>query len=177
MDEQQTPSAGTPIYQESQEKNAKWLWLLIVLIIVSALGFAYWKQLGPFAQFRLGAKQEASPTPSASPFTFSSPSPESSPEASLDKSGADVRVLNGTTTTGLAASVKDFLEGKGYKVSSIGNAVSKDFTKTVIKFKAGFENFEESLVSDLSNKYSVTVDSETLEATDAADIEVVVGTK
>lgn len=175
MEEQQTPSAGTPIYQESQEKSAKWLWLLIVLIILAALGFAYWRGIGPFAKFRLGATQESTPTPS--PVVFESPSPEASPAADLDKSEPKIRVLNGTSTTGLAASVKDFLEGKGWKVASIGNAATKDFTNTVIRFKTGFDKFEELLTDDLSDKYSVSVDNDELDATDSADIEVTVGTK
>ena len=177
MDEQQTPTAGTPIYQESSnEKSAKWLWLLIILIIIGALAFAYWKKIGPFAQFRLGAGQQST-EPSPSPITFSSPTPEASTGAELNKSEAKIRVLNGTNTSGLAASAKDFLEGKGYKVATIGNAVTRDFTKTIVKFKTSFAKYGEILVGDLSGKYSVSVDKENLEATDSADIEVTVGSK
>ena len=173
MDNQQTPTAGSPIYQESQAKNAKWLWFLIVLVIIGALVFAFVRGIGPFAQFQKAPQEEVSPTP----FALESPSPEATADAELDKSEPKIRVLNGSGTAGVASSVKDFLEGKGYQVTSIGNAANYDFTQTVIRFKEGFKKFEEVLFSDLSDQYSVKVDSENLEATDSADIEVIAGAK
>jgi hypothetical protein len=176
MDEQQqTPIAGSPIYQESQEKNAKWLWFLIVLIIIGALVFAFFRGIGPFAQFRLGSEEEASPTPVE--FVQESPTPEASTAAEIDKSQAKIRVLNGTGKAGTASSVKDLLEGKGYKVAEIGNADNFDFEQTIVRFKESFKNFQEVLFSDLSDKYSVKVSSDDLTATDSADIEVIIGSK
>jgi hypothetical protein len=175
MDEQQTPIAGTPIYQESQEKNAKWLWLLIVLIIVGALVFAFFRGIGPFSRFKAEVREEASPTPVV--FFSPSPTPEGTRGAELDKSEPKIRVLNGSGKSGVASSVKDFLEGKGYKVVAIGNAPSYDFENTVLRFKEGFEKFQEVLTGDLEDKYSVTTSSEALEATDSADIEVIAGAK
>ncbi len=179
MNEQSNSPVGSPaqgnIYQESQDKNAKWLWLLIVLIIIGALVFAFFIGIGPFAQLRGGAEEVASPTPESVSSPVSSPS--ASPEEEVDKSEPAIRVLNGTGVAGLAASVKDFLEGLGWKVATIGNADSSDFTNTVIKFKEGFEKFESALVADLENDYSVEVSSEELDATDSADIEITVGEK
>ncbi|OGD94357.1 hypothetical protein A2697_00045 [Candidatus Curtissbacteria bacterium RIFCSPHIGHO2_01_FULL_41_44] len=175
MEEQQTPTAGSPIYQESQEKNAKWLWILIVLIIVGALVFAFVRGIGPLARFKGEFREEASPTPVE--FFSPSPTPEATGGAELDKSEPKIRVLNGSGQAGIASSVKDFLEGKGYKVVSIGNAASYDFKNTVLRFKESFKNFEEVLTSDLEDKYSVTTAGEVLEATDSADIEVTVGAK
>src|SRR3989344_8428028 len=106
MDEQQTsttPTAGSPIYQESQGKNAKWLWLLILLIIIVALVFAFVKGIGPFSNISpFAQKEEVLPTP----VSIFSPSPsESSPEAStLNKAEPKVRVLNGSGTPGVASS-------------------------------------------------------------------------
>lgn len=178
MDEvqNQTPVAGTPIYQESQEKNAKWLWLLIILIIIGALVFAYLKGLGPFARFKSNVVVE-----SPSPISFSSPSPFVSPQASssssLDRGAVKIRVLNGSGTAGVGSSAKDFLDSKGYKVVSVGNADTFDFTQTVLKFKKAFLNYQQILTADLSSKYSVTSSPSNLEATDSADIEVTVGSK
>lgn len=170
-----SPAQGN-IYQGSQEKNAKWLWLLIILIIIGALVFAFFRGIGPFAQFR-GEKEEASPTPEAvsSPISDTSPTPKA--EEEVDKSQPQVRVLNGSGIAGVASSVKDFLENLGWTVSSIGNADEFEFENSVIKFKEGFEKFENVLVSDLEDKYSVEVSSEELDATDSADIEITVGTK
>lgn len=176
MDDQQTPTAGTPIYQESQQKNAKWLWFLIILIIIGALVFAYVRKIGPFGQFRLGTTtEEESPTPTTTFFT--SPSPESSPQAALNKSEVAIRVLNGSGKAGAASTVKDFLEQRGYKVAALGNAANFDFTQTVIRLKETAKKFEELILADLSDNYSVLVSNDNLEATDSADIEVIVGTK
>jgi len=179
MDEQNNPPtaspSGAPIYQETQEKNAKWLWLLIILIIIGALVFAVFRGIGPFSQFRNASKEaEASPTPQA----ISSPSPQSSPIADeVDRSGPQVRVLNGSGIAGVATSFKDFIEGLGYKVASIGNADNYDFAQTEIRFKEDFKDYESIIVSDLSSKYSVEVSSDDLESSDSADIEIIVGAK
>jgi len=175
MDEQQTPTAGSPIYQETQAKNAKWLWLLIALIIIGALVFAFIRGIGPFAQFKGTATEE--PTPSFVEEEFASPSPEATTEAELDKSEPKIRVLNGSGVAGLASSVKDYLEGEGYTISAVGNAPNYDFEQTVVRFKESFSKFQNILFSDLSDKYSVVVDNDNLEATDSADIEVIVGAK
>lgn len=173
MDDQNTPQASGPIYQESQEKNAKWLWLLIILIIVGALVFAFFRGIGPFAKFSPFV-QKASPTPEATvvPAEQSTPVPET-----LDKSIPKIKVLNGSGIAGKAAAVKDFLEGKGYKVSSIGNADLTDYTNTEVDFKADFLKYKDQIITDLSDKYSAVAGAKSLDATDSADIEVIVGSK
>lgn len=173
MDDQNTPQATGPIYQESQEKNAKWLWLLIILIIVGALVFAFFRGIGPFAQYSPFV-QKASPTPEATvaPVEESTPAPET-----LDRSLPKIRVLNGSGIAGKAAAVKDFLEGKGYTVSSIGNADVTDYTDTEVDFKADFLKYKDLVINDLSDKYSAVAGAKSLDATDSADIEVIVGTK
>lgn len=178
MDEQQSPVTPSPIYQESQDKNAKWLWLLIVLIIIGAIAFAYVKGIGPFSKLKFGGSgSSSSPSPISSPIArVSSPSPEATTASkNLDKSEPKIRVLNGTGKSGVASSAKDFIEGKGYKVVSIGNADTYDFERTFIRFKSKFKKFEELLTTDLSSKYSVRTSSDSLEASDSADIEVIIG--
>lgn len=177
MDNQQSPTAGTPIYQESnQGKNAKWLWLLIALIIIAALVFAFIRGIGPFTAFKSGEEAAASPTPLLS----SSPSPtpaESTPGANLDRSEPSIRVLNGNGTSGVASTMKNLLEEKGYIVDSVGNAESFDFESTTLRFKESFQDFEELLVEDLSDDYSVTVSKDVLDEDSTADIEIIVGAK
>ena len=176
MDPQQPPVSQSPIYQESEEKNAKWLWLLIILIIVGALVFAYIRGIGPFASLKGEGKTVVSPSPTSFPTATPTPALEASEEAELDKSEVEIKVLNGSGTPGLASVVKDLLEGKGWTVVSIGNADSYDFTKTLLKFKQSAKKFEKTLAADLSDKYSVEV-GEALEASSSADIEVIVGAK
>lgn len=176
--DQQTPITQTPIYQEAQEsKNAKWLWILIALIVVSALSFAFFKGIGPFAKFRPGAQAIETPSPATEVVEVASPSPEATAGANFDKSKVKVRVLNGSGKAGVASSAKDFIESKGYKVTSVGNASNYDFTQTVVKLKAALASFKDAITADLSGKYSVSVSREALEATDSADMEVTVGSK
>ncbi|MEX2028073.1 MAG: LytR C-terminal domain-containing protein, partial [Candidatus Curtissbacteria bacterium] len=174
--QQSSMSAGNPtgpIYQESQDgKNAKWLWLLIALIIIGALAFAFVRGIGPFGQFRGSETVDESPMPES---FVSSPSPEATSAAEVDKSTIRIRVLNGSGKAGAASAAKDFLEGLGYVVPTIGNAANNDFAKTVITFKASVMNIKDILVSDLSDEYSVTVSDDSLEATDSVDVEVILG--
>ena len=177
MDEQtNTPTAGAPIYQQSQDKNAKWLWLLIVLIIAGALVFAFFKGIGPFAAISPFAKQEVS---SPTPQVVSSPIIESSPSATsgVDKAQPSLRILNGSGIAGLASSAKDFIEGLGWRVATVGNANTYDYEQTQIKLKNDFSKYQEPLIKDLSDKYSVKVSSSTLSSTDSADIEIIIGKK
>lgn len=173
MDDQNTPQATGPIYQESQEKNAKWLWLLIVLIIIGALVFAFFRGIGPFAKYSPFV-QVASPTPEATivPAEEFTPVPET-----LDKSVPKIKVLNGSGIAGKASAVKDYLEGKGYTVISVGNADNYDFTNTEVDFKADFLKYKDQLINDLSDKYSAVAGADNLESTDSADIAVIVGSK
>ncbi|OGE10136.1 hypothetical protein A3A60_00515 [Candidatus Curtissbacteria bacterium RIFCSPLOWO2_01_FULL_42_26] len=181
MDEQTAttnPTTGpAPIYQQSQEKNAKWLWLLIILIILGAVALAFFKGVGPFGKISPFVKKEvASPTPASVSSTDFSASPSPS-ETEVDRAKPAVRVLNGSGVAGLAASVKDMLENLGWRVASIGNADSSDYAQTEIRLKDDFASYQEALIKDLSDKYSVKISSETLDSTDSADIEIIVGSK
>lgn len=177
MDEQNQPVSPAPIYQESQDKNAKWLWLLIFLIIIGAVVFAFFRGIGPFESISPFTKGSASPTPTPSPIAVSSPTTQESPAADLDRSEVSVRVLNGSGVTGKAASVRDFLEELGWTVDSIGNADGSDFESTEVRFKADSSDFADLIVEDLSSDYDASTSSDSLEASDSADIEVIVGTK
>ncbi|MCR4324254.1 MAG: LytR C-terminal domain-containing protein [Candidatus Curtissbacteria bacterium] len=177
MDNQQP--VGAPIYQESQSKNAKWLWLLIFLVIVGALAFAVIRGIGPFSALNLGGSgDETKASPSTAPlFSSPSPTPEASEGANLDKSTLRVRVLNGSGTSGQASVVRDLLEGKGYNVVSVGNADTFDYERTTVKLKKDFSEFGDEIVKDLSDDYSVTVSTQALDPSSTADIEVIVGNK
>ncbi|MBI2599161.1 LytR C-terminal domain-containing protein, partial [Candidatus Curtissbacteria bacterium] len=170
-----SPVAGNPIYQESQGgKNAKWLWFLIAIIIIGALAFAFVRGIGPFGQLR-GGGEVSEPTLSES--FVASPSPEVTPATSVDKTSVKIRILNGSGQAGVASAAKDFIEGKGWEVASLGNAANFDFAQTVIKLKESALGAKDALVADLADKYSVVVSSESLEATDSADVEVTIGAK
>lgn len=175
----QSPVAGTPIYQDNQDGgNAKWLWVLIALIVVGALAFAFIKGIGPFAKLRGGeVVEEASPSPQAVIEEITSPSPEATTSAGVDKSLVKIRILNGGGKAGAASEAKDFLEARDWQVSTLGNADSYDFSQTIVRVKTKFASLGSALIKDLSSKYSVQPTVEELDATASADLEVIVGTK
>ena len=142
--------AQSPIYQDNSQdgKNAKWLWILIALIIVGALAFAFFRGIGPFAMLKGKPVPTPSPTPSS---FFATPTPESTPGANIDKASAKIRVLNGNGQAGVASSGKAYVESKGYKVTAVGNADNFDFTDTVIK---KLSNDREHLVFILWGKFA-----------------------
>ena len=47
--------------------------------------------------------------------------------------------MNGSGVAGKASVVKDLLEENGYTITSIGNADSFDFERTVLRFKESFK--------------------------------------
>lgn len=175
MDEQNQPVSPAPIYQESGDKNAKWLWLLIFLIIIGAVVFAFFRGIGPFESISPFTKSQASPTPTPSPIAISSPMVEESPATDLDRSEVSVRVLNGSGVSGKAASVRDFLEELGWTVDSIGNADADDYGTTEVRFKSEFSDFADLIVDDLSSDYDASTSTDELDASASADIEVIVG--
>lgn len=174
MEDQVIEQSSNPIYQEPKTKSAKWLWILVILIIIGGLVFAYVRGIGPFANINNLVKSSPSPTPE---IIESTPIPEASPSPLIDKTSVKVRVVNGSGVTGKAATVKAFLESAGWKVTSIGNAENSDFAQTEVSVKDTFKSFEDAIISDLSGKYSATAGSKVLEASDSADIEVTVGEK
>lgn len=178
MDEQNQPVSPAPIYQESQDKNAKWLWLLIFLIIIGALAFAFFRGIGPFGAISPFIKGTSFSSPSPSPVAISSPSAKESPSsAELDRSEVSVRVLNGSGVSGAAASARDILEKLGWSVDSIGNADADDYEATKVRAKADFSDLADLMASDLSSDFDASTSSDELEASDSADIEVIVGAK
>ena len=175
MDEQNQQVSPAPIYQESQDKNAKWLWLLIFLIIIGAVVFSFFRGIGPFEAISPFTKTD-NPSPSASPFAVSSPIAESSPAAvDLDRGEISIRVLNGSGVSGAAASARDFLEGLGWTVDSVGNADRDDYKKTEVRFKEDSRKFEDLILEDLGENYDAMASSDDLEASSSADIEVIIG--
>lgn len=57
-------------------------------------------------------------------------------------------ILNGTTTSGLAAKYRDEFRDIGYKVNSTGNASHRDYAKTTILFKFGADAKAELVASE-----------------------------
>jgi len=169
---QQLPTSGIYASNKPSGKIAKsyskmWMMLPVVLILLIFGGVILFSDKS-FPKFSF----LASPTPTPTEI----PTPTPIPTPSIDRSQIKVRVLNGTTETGLAAVLKGDLEEKGWQVVSIGNAAIFTVPQTYIKVKDGGEQAAAVMVADLSPRYEAT-SSANLKSTDTADLEVVIGKK
>lgn len=101
--------------------------------------------------------------------------PETTPtEKPVDLTKYNIRVLNGTGTSGVAARVRGELESAGFKVGSVGNADRDDYEETEIATNTKVEKeYTDKLREFLSKSYKVGAVSE--QATGAADVTVTIG--
>lgn len=153
----------------STKKNKMGLIFLIIFGLVVVGGAAYLLKY----QFN-----NAKPSPSSSPTEVPStvPTATPAPTPTVDRSKFKIRVLNGTSQSGLAATVQDKLKGLGYQGDRVGNATNAAFLRTQVRVKPNSTDLLNQLISDLAPTYDAT-SSTALKASDAADAEVILGTK
>lgn len=82
---------------------------------------------------------------------------DTSPEPAFTYTDEALRVANGNGINGEASRIKKILEGKGYKIASIGNA-SKNYSQSIIYFKTGQDKLAEALKEDLKEEYLFEVE-------------------
>jgi hypothetical protein len=164
----QIPSSGVYASNKSSGGLGKILFIVLALIVVGLIAASAYLLRSKFTNLTT----QPSPTPSVAEVAEPTPSPE----PSFDRSKFSIRVLNGTPTSGLAASVSAKLTELGYKSDKTGNATNSAFTKTVIKVKAGTEGLADQLIKDLAPDYVATAEG-SLKESDTADSEVILGTK
>jgi hypothetical protein len=118
--------------------------------------------------------QKASPSPAAS----AAPEPTATPvpTPTVDRSQYKVAVLNGTAKTGYAASISAKLKDLGYQTDKTGNATNSAFTQTQVRVKDSAKSILETVIADLAPDLSA-VASTALPASDANDIQVIIGAK
>lgn len=159
-------SESQPEIYAGQQKGGsrKKIYLVLVVLALLAIG-AY------LYSIRSGSTKPAtSPTPA--PVVQSTPTP--SPTPSFDKSKHTIRVLNGTTTQGLAASTSAKLKDLGYQIERTANATNSAFTKTVVRVKPDLKELLSNLIKDLRPDFKGEEGS-TLKDSDASDGEVILG--
>lgn len=163
--------------QSSQTpKRANKFHLLVLIIIgVVVIGFTVYVLKGGFGDIQLGGTQ---PSPSPSATATPEPTPTPTPEPEIERGDFTIRVLNGTSTSGLAAKVRDKLKETGYKTATPGNAKDSDVAQTEIRVKEGTESATlfERLKLDLAPDYEAK-EGEKLDAKAAYDAEVIIGAK
>ncbi len=106
----------------------------------------------------LGVEQnQKSPTPSTpKPQPTASASPSISPASNLTPDQIKIRILNSTSTTGLAAKLKQELTAKGYTIAKIGNAKNK-YNKTQVWYQSGNQDKANQVAKDIQG-YSLELD-------------------
>jgi hypothetical protein len=162
--------------QPQTPKRANKFHLLILVVIgVVVIGFTVYILKGGFGDINIGT-----PAPSPSPFATATPepTPTPTPEPTVDRGEFTVKVLNGTSTSGLAGTIRDKLKELGYKTATPGNAADSDVTQTEIRVKDGTASAEllQRLTLDLAPTYEAK-EGEKLDKKAAYDAEVIIGTK
>lgn len=154
---------------EPKQSNANPLVIIIpgILLLGALLGGII------FYQNSLKGKPTPTPTPTAAALT--TPEPTSSPSAQVNLEKYQIKVLNGSGTSGEAGKVQDLLTKAGFVVSSTGNATSYDYTDTVIQVKSDVDTaFVDKLSTTLSKTYSVGK-NQTLSSSSKDEVIVIVG--
>ncbi len=119
--------------------------------------------------------QRPTPVPTATETTL--PEATATPSANVDVSTYKVSVLNGNGGIGVATAAKNIIEKVGFKVTSVGNADSFDFTDTLIQVKSTVSPDAVAKLKDaLSSNYSVAMGDE-LSAQSSFDVVISVGSK
>lgn len=108
----------------------------------------------------LAAIPTASPTPTPTPTP--SATPASTPAVPVT---VTLRVLNGTTKSGAAATGASALEKAGFTVRTTGNATSRSYGKTTIYYQAGRQKEAEAVQRALSG-YTTVLEQSALASPD-----------
>lgn len=157
--------------QQQAPKRANKFHLLILIIIgIAVIGFTVYILKGGFGEINLTSQPSPSPSVQATPEATPTPTPEP------DRAQYNIRVLNGSGKTGLAATVADKLKGLGYQVDKTGNATNSAFTQTIVRVKADEEAFLPQIVKDLAPDFDAAGNT-SLKDEDTVDIEIILGAK
>jgi chemotaxis protein histidine kinase CheA len=160
---------------QAPKRANKFHLLVLVLIGIGVIGFTVYILKGGFGDINLGTT-EPSPSPSAAATAEPTPTPTPAPE--IEKADFTVKVLNGTTTSGLAGKVRDKVKELGYETATPGNNSDTDVEQTEVRVKEGTESAAllQSLIADLAPDYEA-IAGDPLDDKAAYDAEVIVGAK
>jgi|SRR3989344_4861012 len=164
VDTQQSPDFTGYNKKDGASKPLLLILGLIVLLTIGATGYLLRDKF---------ISAEPTPTP-ASGGLLETPVTQPTPTPSFDRSAYTLRILNGTKTSGLAASVSAKLKDLGYVVDKTGNATSSAIAQTTIRLKDAPEGLLDTLIKDLSDEYSA-VAGKSLDEDDEVDAEVIIG--
>jgi hypothetical protein len=165
------PSTGVYASKKGGGGNRMHLLILVGLGLLVIGATIYLLKGGDVSSLR------ATATPAPAPTTAAVATPAST-QSTLNRSSIKIRVLNGTTKSGLAGSVAEKLKGLGYQIDKTANATNSAFTQTVVRVKEGSQaaTLQETLSKDLSPDYSVS-SATSLKEADTVDAEIILGSK
>ena len=82
---------------------------------------------------------------------------EQQPKKEVKRTDLKIRVENGNGVAGSAGKLKEYLEGFGYTVVSVGNADETDYEKTLVNLPNSLVDYTDLLTNDLKTNYSVEI--------------------
>lgn len=166
--------ASSLLYSSHPRSKRNILHLLILVIVALAvIGATIYLLKGNLG----GGEKEETPATQRTPVPTPEPTPTPQPTPSIDRSKVTLRILNGTSKTGFAASTSAKLKELGYKVEKTANATNSAFARTVVRVKADTtEGLLEQLIKDLSFEFDATSTAD-LKTSDTVDAEVILGAK
>ncbi len=176
MGNDQFPSSG--VYVSSDKSSKLWTIILGLVLIGLIAGVFYFREkiftkLGVSIPGITTDKPQPTITMTPTPTIALSPAPT---PVTLDRSKYQIRVLNGTSTSGAASTLGDQLKELGWKVPNVGNAESSDTPQTTVRVKKDLTDVAKVLVDDLAKYYQATSSAD-LEKTSKFDAEVIIGKK
>ena len=154
-------------------RNLAWKIISSILIVLALL-------TGVFLYLQ-GIKDEQKPQESV----ISSPTPQVNTDISptpavsevVDLSMYKIQVLNGSGISGEAARAKQLLEEEKFTVSSIGNADTVNYQKTIIQSKKTVpKEFIDKLKGFIDKSY-VLDDTKELDESEKSDVLIIVGSE
>ncbi|MBI4038323.1 LytR C-terminal domain-containing protein [Candidatus Daviesbacteria bacterium] len=162
------PSEGAYSNNQSSSGVSKPALFMVGIIILLLIGTTGYLLRGKFSN------SPSLPSPSPS-LEITTPEPSPTP-LTLDRSKYTIRILNGTSKSGLAASISAELKDLGYKIGKTGNATNSAFLKTVVRVKEGVIELSDQLIKDLSPDFEAEVGAP-LKSSEDVDGEVILGAK
>ncbi len=122
---------------------------LVLLIVVAGALLAK-----PEPRAAAGRKQEAAQAKATAAAPAAKPKAKPAPVAAakLPRTKVTVLVLNGNGRQGAAAAQASRVSAKGYRIGGVANAPSRDFTRTLVMYRPGFEGEGRRLAADLGIK-------------------------
>ncbi len=193
MSDQLFPTFSS-VSDETSRRNRAFIYVALFLLFVGGAIYVGNQFLGGTKT----NKQQIIPSPVKSKPTLfqSSPTPRkdesrtSTPSSTLtttpqptaralesEKTSLRIQVLNGSGEKGAAGKGAAVLRSAGYNVTSVENADSFDYVKTVLQLKKSKNQFKEALLKDLSRSYKVDSTVQTLAESSSFDAIVIIGSE